>query len=189
MKVKLLAALMLMMSVGTAGAIVDISAGPYFGMNIPIVNDQAESGALWGLQAKVSVLSFVAVGAHYSSSSFGEVEHTFFEGDSDEFTDTLEGGDLETYGLDAYVGFMNGFPGLKFYLVGSIESWKWTRDYTDEVSETAFSVGPGVEWLLPFGLGIEGRGVFEFAPTDNDGSIKNFFWFVGANYHFGSLLK
>ena len=189
MKVKILAALILVMSASTAGAIVDISAGPYFGMNIPIVNDQATSGSLWGLQAKVSLLHSVAVGAHYSSSSLGEVEHTFFEGEPEEFTDTLEGGDISSFGFDAYFGILSGVPGLKLYLMGSVASWKWERDYADEVSETAFDVGAGAEWVLPFGLGIEGRGTFEFAPTDNEGSIKSFLWFVGANYHFGSLLK
>ena len=189
MKVRILAALILVMSVGTAGAIVDISAGPYFGMSIPIVNDQAESGRLFGLQAKVSLLSFVAVGAHYSSSSLGEVEHTFFEGETDEFTESIDGGDVSTFGVDAYVGFLSGVPGVKFYLMGSVESWKWKRDYTDDLSKTAFGVGPGLEVVLPVGIGLEGRGMFEVTPTDNGGSIKSFLWFVGANYHFGSLLK
>lgn len=189
MKVKILAALMVVMSVGTAGAIVDISAGPYLGMNVPVVNDQATSGSLWGLQAKVSVLHSVALGVHYSSSSLGEVEHTFFEGEPEEFTDTLDGGDVSSFGVDAYLGILSAAPGLKLYLMGSIASWKWEREYTDEVSETAFDVGLGAEWVLPLNIGIEGRGVFEFAPTDNSGSIKSVLWFVGANYHFGSLLK
>jgi len=189
MKVRMLAALILMMSVGTAGAIIDISAGPYLGMNIPVYNDQATSGSLFGLQARVTLLSFLAVGAHYSSSSLGEVEHTFFEGEPEEFSDSIDGGDVSSFGIDAYLGLTGGVPGMKLFLVGSLGSWKWTRDYTDEVSETAFSVGPGLEWVLPFGLGVEGRGMFEVAPTDNGGSIKSFLWFVGANYHFGSLLK
>jgi hypothetical protein len=190
MKVKLLAAVILVMSVGTAGAIVDISAGPYIGMNIPVVNDQAKSGRLFGLQAKVSFLSFLAVGAHYSSSSLGEVEHTFFEGQTDyEFTESIDGGDITSFGFDAYLGMTGFTPGVKLYFVGSLGTWKWKRDYTDEVSETVFGVGPALEVVLPFNLGLEGRGMFEIAPTDGGGSVKSVVWFVGANYHFGSLLK
>ncbi len=77
MRAKMLAAVILVLSAGTAGAIVDISAGPYFGMDIPVANDQATSGGLFGIQAKVSFLSFVAAGAHFSSSSLGEVSIHF----------------------------------------------------------------------------------------------------------------
>jgi hypothetical protein len=183
------AALVLLVCAGTAGAIVDITAGAYYGMDIPVVNDQATSGGMYGVQAKVSLLSSFALGMYYSSSSLGEVERTFFEGEPEEFTDSLEGGDVSSYGLDAYFGTMSFVPGIKFYLVGSVGQWKWERDYTDEVSEVVWGLGTGAEFVLPFGLGIEGRGTFRTVPTDGDGSLKSFVWFVGANYHFGGLLK
>jgi hypothetical protein len=189
MKVRILAAVILVLSTGTAGAIVDISAGPYFGMDIPVANDQATSGGLFGIQAKVSFLSYLAAGAHFSSSSLGEVSHTFFEGQPEEFSESLDGGDVTSYGADLYLGTMTGLPGFKIYAVGSVASWKWERDYTEEVSEVAWAVGPGIELVLPFGLGVEGRGMFQISPTDNDGSVKSFVWFIGASYHFGSLLK
>lgn len=189
MKVKLLAALVLVVCAGNAGAVLDLSAGAYVGMDIPVANDRATSGSLYGVQAKVAVLSFLALGAYYNSSSLGDVENTFFEGDPDEFTEALPGGDVTAYGLDAYFGAFAAVPGFKFYLMGSVGSWKWERDFTDEVSEVAWRVGPGVEFVLPMGLGIEGRGMFQIAPTDGGGSVKSVVWFVGANYHFFSLLK
>jgi hypothetical protein len=189
MKVKLLVAFFLVACVGNAGAVLDISAGPYFGMDIPVVNDRATSGSLYGLQAKVSLLSYLALGASYSSSSLGDVENTFFEGDPDEFTESLPGGDVTAWGIDAYFGGMGGVPGFKLYIMGSVGGWTWERDFTDEVSEVAWRVGPGVEFVLPMGLGFEGRGMFQIAPTDGGGSIKSFVWFIGANYHFFSLLK
>ena len=189
MKVKLIAALILAMSVGTAGAVLDVSVGPYFGMDIPIANDRAKSGGLFGLQAKVSLMSYLGVGAYYSSSSLGDVENTFFKGEPEEFTDSLPGGDVSTFGLDAYLGVFSGVPGFKFYMMGSVGSWKWKRDYTDDISEVVWRIGPGAEFVLPMGLGIEGRGMFQIAPTEGGGSVKSFVWFLGANYHFFSLLK
>jgi hypothetical protein len=191
MKMKILSAvaLMLVMSVGTAGAIVDLSAGAYYGMDIPVVNDQATSGGMFGLQAKVSLLHSLGLGVYYSSSSLGEVERTFFEGEPEKYIDSLEGGDVSSYGLDAYFGTMSFVPGIKFYLVGSVGQWKWERDYTEEVSEVVWGLGGGAEFILPFGVGIEGRGTFRTVPTDGGGSLKSFVWFVGANYHFGGLLK
>jgi hypothetical protein len=183
------AALVLLVCAGTAGAIADISAGAYYGMDIPVVNDQATSGGLYGVQAKVSLLNSLGLGLYYTSSSLGEVERTFFEGEPEEYTDSLEGGDVSSYGLDAYFGTIGFAPGIKFYLVGSVGQWKWERNYTDEVSEIVWGLGGGAEFILPFGLGIEGRGTFRTVPTEGDGSIKSFVWWVGANYHFGGLLK
>ena len=191
MRLRILAAgaLVLLACAGSAGAIVDISVGAYYGMDIPVVNDQATSGGMYGLQAKVSLLHSLGLGLYYTSSALGEVERTFFEGEPEEYTDSLEGGDVASYGLDAYFGTMSFVPGIKFYLVGSVGQWKWERDYTEEVSEVVWGLGGGAEFILPFGLGIEGRGTFRTVPTDGDGSLKSFVWFVGANYHFGGLLK
>jgi hypothetical protein len=189
MKVGLLVALFLVMSAGTAAAIVDISAGAFGGMDVPTVNDQAESGALYGVQARVTLLPYLALGGFYRSSSYGDVSQTFFEGTDEEFTETLEGGTANSFGVDCYLGATDGRPGLNWYFYGSLGSWKWDRDYTEEVSELAFSFGPGAEIVLPFSLGIEARALFQVVPTDNSGSIKSFIWFVGANYHFASLLN
>ena len=191
MKLRILAtaAIVLLVGAGTVGAIVDISAGAYYGMDIPVVNDQATSGGMYGLQAKVSLINSLGLGLYYTSSSLGSVERIFFEGEPEEYTDSLEGGDVTSYGLDAYFGTMSFVPGIKFYLVGSVGQWKWERDYTEEVSEVVWGLGGGAEFLLPFGVGIEGRGTFRTVPTDGGGSLKSFVWFVGANYHFGGLLK
>ena len=190
MKFGLLLTLVLVMSAGTAGAIVDISAGVFGGMDVPVVNDEAGSGALYGLQAKVTLLPFFALGGFYRASSYGEISETFFEGKADEFIGTVDGGSASSFGLDAYLGTSPAIGGgVNVYLVGSVGSWKWTRDHRDDVSEIAFSVGPGVEIVLPFNVGVEGRALFQIVPTENSGSIKSFIWFVGANYHFGSLLN
>lgn len=190
MKVKLLVLVILTVSAGTAaGAILDVSVGPYYGMDIPVANDMATSGGLFGIQGRVSLTSFLGLGAYYSSSSLGDVENTFFQGDPDEFTDTLPGGDAKSFGVDAYLGMFAGVPGFKFYLMGSVGKWEWQRDYTDDVSEIAWRIGPGAEWVLPMGLGIEGRGMFQVVPLEDGGSVKSVLWFVGANYHFFSFFQ
>ena len=45
----------------------------------------------------------------------------------------------------------------------------------------------GLEIVIPAGLGLETRGMFEVIPKDSgdSGSWKNLIWFVGANFHFG----
>jgi len=187
MKVFVSALAILVLSAAAANAVLDVSVGPYYGMEIPVINDAAKSGGLFGVQAKVSLLSMLAVGAYYSSSSLGDVDNTFFEGDPDQFADTLPGGDVKSYGVDAYLGMFSGAPGFKLYLMGGVGRWSWQRDFTEDRSEILWRVGPGAEIVLPMGLGIEGRGMFQVAPTDGGGSVKSAVWFVGVNYHFFSL--
>jgi hypothetical protein len=189
MRVKLLVALILVVSAGSAGAVVDFSAGLFGGMDIPVANDGAASGGLYGVQGRVTVLSWLGLGAYYRQGAYGDVTATFLEGTPDEFESTLKGGDTTSFGLDAYLGTTGAIGGVNVYLVGSIGKWTWETDYRDDISEIVFSVGPGVELTLPFGLGIEGRGMFQIIPTDGNGSYKSFLWFVGANYHFGNLIN
>lgn len=189
MRVKLLVALILVICAGSAGAVVDFSAGLFGGMDIPIVNEEAASGGLWGVQGRVTLLSWLGLGAHYHSSTYGDVTKTFLEDTPDAFESTLKGGDTTVFGLDAYLGTTGSIGGFNVYLVGSVGKWKWKTDYRDDISEILFAVGPGVELTLPFGLGIEGRGMFQVIPTDGDGSYKSFLWFIGANYHFGNLIN
>ncbi|UCH85262.1 MAG: hypothetical protein JSW50_06110 [Candidatus Latescibacterota bacterium] len=185
MRIYALAALIVLLTATTAGAVVDISIGAFGGMDIPTANDLATSGPLYGIQGKVGFTQFIAVGVFYRASSYGDVEETFFEGEPEEHTATIPGGDGTSFGADVYLGRISGMPGANFYLYGSIGSYKWTRDNLADVSELAYGMGLGVEVVLPFKLGIEGRGVFQVAPTENDGSLKSFIWFIGANYHFG----
>lgn len=185
MRIGLIAVVLIGLSACQAGAIGDISVGPFFGMSIPVVNDDAESGPLYGIQARVGIFSFVALGVHFQGVNYNDPELAFFQGTPNEFTGQKDGGDATSFGVDAYLGSFTGAPGVKFYLVGSVGSYSWDRSYTDEVSEIMYGVGPGLEFAFPFNLGIEGRGMFEIVPKGNDATYKNVNWFVAVNYHFG----
>jgi hypothetical protein len=166
-------------------AIGDIAVGPFFGMALPIANDNAESGSFYGVQARVGLMSGLSVGAHYHSRSYGNPSRTFFEGSQFETVMEVDGGSVTSFGVDAYLGKTAGAPGFNLFLVGSYGTYKWTRDNFDNISKTALAVGPGAELVLPMTLGIEGRAVFEMAFTGEEGTWKSLIWFVGANYHFG----
>jgi hypothetical protein len=156
-------------------------------MTFPVINDNVESGKVYGLQTKVSLSKFFSIGARYQVSQFGSPEQTFFEGTANEFTSEKDGGDVASYAFDVYLGNASGTPGLNVYLMGSVGNFTWQRDYTSDVTELSYSGGVGLEVVIPAGLGLETRGMFEVIPKDggNDGSWKNLLWFVGANFHFG----
>jgi hypothetical protein len=190
MKKGLLLALALCLTGSSAHAVADIAFGAFGGMIYPTVNDDAESGNVFGLQARVSLTSFLALGARYRQNSFGNPEHTFFEGTPNEFTSEKDGGSVNSFTVDAYLGKVGGMPGLDLYLMGSVGNYSWSRDYTDDRSELSYSGGLGLEFIIEGGLGFEGRGVAEVIPKPDDrGSWKNVYWTFGINYHFGDMLE
>ena len=179
MKTKILAIFLAIALTSSAFAVSDIAIGPFFGMNIPIANKDAKSGSMFGLQARFSPMPLVAIGGHFQSRKFGDPSEDFFYG-----SDTKDGGKISSIGLDAYIGKTAG-TGANIYFMASLGSYKWKRDNQADVSKMAYQFGPGLEIVLPMGIGIEGKALLEVAPTGNSGSWKNFIWSVGANYHFG----
>ena len=192
MRSVLLALIILCTASASSFAVVDLAGGAYGGMVIPAANEQAELGPLFGVQARLSFFQFLAIGAHYQNANYGDPELTFFEGTPQQITSTKDGGMVNTFAGDLYLGRVGG-QGFNFYLVGSIGSFQWTRDSGD-ITKALYAAGLGFEIILPMRLGVEARTMFEVAPfggddtgtASGDGSYKNVTWFIGANYHFGT---
>jgi len=183
MKAKLIVMLAMLILTPAAFAITDIAVGPYCGMAIPVVNESAESGMMYGIQAKVSLIPMLSIGGHYSSRNYGNPTIIAFEGTEYETEMESDGGSMTYYGIDAYLGNSGG-TGANLYAMGSFGSYKWERDDTEDISKTAFAAGLGIEYVLPMKIGIDARALMEFASND-DSTYKSFLWFVGLNYHFG----
>jgi hypothetical protein len=179
MKTKVAIMLIVLSMASSALALGDISIGPFYGMNIPVANDDAKSGGMFGIQAKFAPASFFAAGLHFQSRKLGDPSEDLFLG-----SDTKDGGKLTSLGMDAYIGKTSGI-GPNFFFVASYSSYKWKRDNQEDVSKSAYAFGPGMEIVLPMNIGIEGRGMFEIVPTGDKGSWKSILWFVGLNYHLG----
>ena len=160
-----------------------IAIGPYYGYSIPVGNMWVKPGPDFGLQARVSVISFLGVGAYYSSRAYGDVELVYFEGEPYEWTDYLDGGNVTSFGMKLYLGKTGG-AGLNYFALGGISSHKWKRDYSNEDSKIAYSLGFGLEYVLPMNLGIEGRGIFEAASAGHKAMWRSAIMSVGVNYHF-----
>ena len=160
----------------------DISVGAFGGLNYPIVQDDAGSGSDFGIKAKFSPIPMIAASAFFESRSIGDV--TFNDFGSDE---TIGGGKVTSFGIEALLGNTGGGPGPHFYWAVGISSYKWTRDNWEDVSKVGYHIGPGIEMILPSNIGLEVRAKFELGPTDGEGARKNGIILVGANYHIGII--
>ena len=184
MRLKIALVLTILAAAGSAHA--GLSVGPYVGMSIPVVNDEAKVGPLFGAQVKLGLFSWLGVGAYGQGSKLGDASQLFFEGTPAETKMQLDGGSIVTYGGTLFLGKTDSETGLNVYLMGSVGQFIWSRENREDINKVAYQGGIGMEVVIPNGIGIEGRALLEAIPTDNDGSIKSFNWWIGANYHFGA---
>ncbi len=159
------------------------SIGPYYGYCFPVINDWAEPGSAYGINAKTSLMPFLGVGLYFNSRAYDDVELVYFDGEPFGWTEYIDGGDVTSYGINLYLGKTGGM-GLNYYAIGGIGSHKWKRDYKEEDSKVAYSLGLGLEYVLPMNLGIEARGIFEAASAGNKSMWRSAIASVGVNYHF-----
>ena len=186
MRLKVALVLTILMAAGSAHA--GLSVGPYVGMSIPVVNDEAKVGPLFGAQVKLGLFSWLGVGAYGQGSKLGDASQTFFAKPPLDpgITMSIDGGSVISYGATVFLGKTNSETGLNVFLLGSAGQFIWSRENRDDINKLAYQGGIGMEVVIPNGIGIEGRALLEAIPTDNDGSIKSFNWWIGANYHFGA---
>ncbi|MCP4580844.1 MAG: hypothetical protein GY839_04455 [candidate division Zixibacteria bacterium] len=183
MRSKLLILLILLLASSSALAIGDVVVGPFYGYGIPVANMWAKPGPLYGVQARASFLPFLAGGAYFNSGGYGDIELVYFPDEPFEFSRFLDGGEVTEYGLNLYLGKTSG-TGWNYYAVGGIGSHKWERNHRQEDSKVAYSLGGGLEYVLPMSLSIEGRAMFEAVSAGYDSMWKSVVAYVGMNYHF-----
>jgi hypothetical protein len=180
--------LILLLMAGNAQALTDLAFGIYGGLNTPIVQDDAKSGAGFGARVKFAPTPMLGAAAFFESRSYGDPEMTIFEGDPLlERTVKSDGGKVTVFGVEGLIGSTGGGPGPHFYWMIGVGSYKWSRDGYDDLSKVGFHLGPGLELGLPSAIGIEAKAKLEIVPTDGGGSRKNGLFYVGANYHFGIM--
>jgi hypothetical protein len=185
---KLIAVTLLLLVAGNAYALTDLALGVYGGLNAPLAQQDTKSGAGFGAKVKIAPTPLLGAAAFFETRSFGEPEVTIFEGDPHlQQTLKTDGGKVTVFGVEGMIGATGGGIGPHFYWMVGIASYKWKRDNYDDLSKVGYHLGPGLEFGLPSGIGIEAKAKLELVPTDGDGSRKNLLIFVGANYHFGIM--
>ena len=180
---KILVILIVLFATGSSWALTDISLGVYGGLNMPVIQSDAKSGAGFGIRAKVSPIPLVAGALFFESRKYGDVNKSI---DAPPGTATIKGGKVTVFGVEALLGGVGGGIGPHFYVMAGLGSYKWTRDMpnTPKLSKMEYHFGPGLEIAFSK-VGIEGKVKFEIVPTDGGGSRKNILAYVGVNYHFG----
>lgn len=165
-----LALLALTASPGDAKFLTRLGAGAYSGFNIPIVQDDADNGPLYGLRARlgIPIITF-------------EPAVTFLQNE-DADADDIEGVTFEAPEVTSYS--FSALIGGAFYGVGGI-GWS-TVDVPDgsgESSEPTYYIGAGAE--IPVGpVAVDVSPRLFIINTAEGASRKNVGILLGINYYF-----
>jgi hypothetical protein len=179
----LVAALLFVPCLAGSASAVGVAVGGYGVWNIPIVQDDAGAGALYGAKAKIGGLSLFVLEPSVTWIQVGEKEQT-----EEDLTFTQEGGSIQSFGLNVSIGGFRVLPGPSFYVTGGIGSYTLKPDveYKDEETRVGYNAGLGlaVKPHALFDIDVSGR--FIAIPLDGGGARKSVGIFAGLNFYFGS---
>lgn len=153
--------------------------GGFGGISIPIVQDDAGNGVVFGGHVKLS-LGMLAIEPNFSYFKNGDYEVDMAPGE------TFESGKITSVGVNLLLG--SGLPtGPRFFPFVGAKYYNYNQDIPDfSDSQLGFCGGVGLE-IGAGSLGIEARGSLEVLPLDPEGSRKWVHIRAGLNYYFGVM--
>jgi hypothetical protein len=155
-----------------------IGLGGFAGMNIPIVQDDASSGTLFGFKGRFELLPNLGAEAFFTALDQGESSIEVWGKDM-----VVDAGSISSFGLNLILGSMSSEGGAHFHVAGGIASYSFNRDGVPDESRFGYNFGPGIE----IGLGkvsLEVSSRFHIITLDGGGSRKNLGVSGGLNYYF-----
>lgn len=186
-RILMLCALGVALMSATAGAVTKLGAGVFGGVNIPVVQDDAESGSLWGIRGYLDLTPALSVQPYLALPNNGDYD---LESQTPGISPvTLDGGKYTVFGVDAALGSSAG--AFSVQLLGGIGSYKLEHDTPGDTEDpgdftrVGYSGGLGV--TLGFGpspIKAEGRATAVVIPLENGGSRKHIFLTAGVRYGF-----
>jgi hypothetical protein len=174
------ALLCLLIGLSSADAAGPIGIGVGGGLNLPVAQDDAGSGFLYGARLRIGVASFVAVEPCLSY---------FRQGDSEVETHgqsvVLDGGQSTALGLNLIIGSVGPPGGMRVYGVIGLASHAMKQEGADDQNRLAISLGPALEAGVgpSLALGLEAR--LHMISLDGGGARKNIGLSGGLIYYLG----
>jgi hypothetical protein len=162
-------------SVASAG---EYSIGGFAGLNIPIAQEDASSGFLFGVKGRILLLPFLGLEPNFTYAKYGgkdvEVREKSY---------TQEGGEITSFGADLLLGSLSGIGNTKFYGLVGINSNNYTREGIPDESGLGFALGTGFEFFPTEMFSLEIRG--KYHPINlGEGGRVHVEISGGLNYYF-----
>jgi hypothetical protein len=157
---------------------IPIGIGAYGGLNLPIAQQDAESGSLLGGKLRIVVHPIIAL----------EPALTFFQQGDAEIEiagqrTVLDGGQSTALGLNLIIGSVVPPGGLGLHGILGLASHALKQEGARDESRLALSFGPGLEVGISPGLTLSLEARLHMISLDGGGARKNVGIAGGMNYY------
>ena len=179
-KVKMIAVAMVLILGSAAGArATGWGVGAFGGATIPLAQDDAARGTLYGAHLRLSVGGMLGIEPNFTYFKNGDWEIDDAPGE------TFEGSKFTAIGVNLILGGAGPVTGFRFFPFGGAKYYNEKNDFRDfSDSRLGWSAGLGLE-IGAGSLGIDIRASGEVLPLDGGGSRKWAHIRGGLNYYFG----
>lgn len=157
-----------------------VGIGAFTGLNVPIFQDDAGMGSLYGARLRLAVIPFLAVEPTLTFFHQGDAT-TEVRGEEIE----LDGGKSTALGVNVIMGSVSTPAGLRFYNVIGIASHAMKQEGTEDESRVAMSIGPGLEAKLGSQLALNVEARLHMISLEGGGARKNLGLTGGLIYYVG----
>jgi hypothetical protein len=167
---------------GSSGAVAQegkFSVGAFGGFSIPLAQDDAKGGALFGAKGRILLLPYLGVEPYFSMAKVkGD------DAEAREETFALGDGDVTSFGADLVLGSVSGRGHTKFYGLVGINSNSYKRDRVPDESGLGLAFGTGVEFFPTEMMSLEFRAKYHPIKIGEGGRV-HLELSGGVNYYFG----
>lgn len=164
--------------VAEAGSSVRLGVGAFGVYGIPLVQEDAGAGPLYGAKVRADMIGPLGLEAAYTSFQEGDV--TFpIQGR----TQTIAGGTQNAITLNAVLGGPS-IPGFGIYLTGGVGTYTLTKDNREDLTPIGFNGGLGIEMRTLSGVSLDISGRLHAVMPEDGGTRKFAALMAGVNYYF-----
>jgi hypothetical protein len=163
----------------------DATAGPigigvHGGLNLPVAQDDAGSGFLYGARLRIAFASFAALEPSLSYFRQGDAQ-VKLHGRSD----ILDGGQSTALGLNLILGSVGHPSRMRFYGIIGLASHAVKQKGTKDHSRLAVSLGPALEARVGRNLALSVEARLHMISLEGGGARKNVELSSGLVYYLG----
>ena len=180
MKIRLIGLLVAALVLGMASSSLAAGwgVGGFAGVSIPIVQDDAENGKVYGGRLKLSLGGILGLEPNFTYTQDGDWE-------IDGVDETFKGSKFTSVGVNLLIGASGPVTAIRFFSFVGAKYYSVDNDSPETDSRLGWNGGVGIEFGAG-NLGFEGRGGFELMTLDDGGSRKWAHVTGGINIYFGA---
>ncbi|MGB5105231.1 MAG: outer membrane beta-barrel protein [Candidatus Zixiibacteriota bacterium] len=191
LKAKLLIVMLSVLLINTTSYGFRFSVGGFGGLNIPIAQEDTESGTAFGAKARIPLLGSIGIEPNIMWAENGDAQFDIEGGWNTSMEH--EGGKYTSFGVDLVFGSIQGYKGFGAYGILGYSSSKFEKKGIPDLTEGTYWLGLGFEYGFTDQISLDVRGkafIFPYKDetnpnNDDKGSRKNGLITVGLNYYFG----